>query len=137
MNMKKFTSILLTLLSLFVVFFSAPNAHAVYNASDVIGQIDSADITSYTSATANNGDNAVGMNSPWDIALDTTNHRLFVADAFNNRVIVYNLNSSNAITSRVAVNVLGQNTFGASLSNTGGITCLLYTSPSPRDRQKS
>ena len=40
--------------------------------------------------------------------VDTTNHRLFVSDTSNNRVLVFNLDASNQLVDRVADNVLGQ-----------------------------
>lgn len=52
-------------------------------ASNVLGQ---ADFTSKVSATT-----ASGMNSPYGLALDSFNHRLFVSDYNNNRVMVYDI----------------------------------------------
>ncbi len=51
--------------------------------------------------------NNKGLNRPFDVLIDTTNHRLFVADFFNYRVVVYNLNNDNTLPDRVADYVLG------------------------------
>lgn len=64
----------------------------------------------YTNGNANNGDvtGAIGFLTPIGIAMDTTNHWLFVAEAYNNRVLVFDLDSNNVLIDRVADHVLGQ-----------------------------
>ncbi len=42
--------------------------------------------------------NASGMNGPSAVALDPLGHRLFVADTFNNRVLVFLLSAANDFT---------------------------------------
>src|SRR5438270_10683291 len=73
-------------------------------AFDVLGQTDDS-LTApgpvFTKGTANNGVNRLGLNAPTSITVDTTNHRLFVADASNNRVLVYNLNTNNTLVDRI------------------------------------
>src|SRR5665213_362506 len=115
--MKKFTRILFAFI-VTIFFVSAPNAHALYNASDVIGQLDNSEVPSYLSSTANSGYNAIGFSTPESVALDPVNHRLFVAGG-GARILVYTLNSSNAIISHTASYVLGQTNF--SQSSTGVI----------------
>ncbi len=81
------------------------------NATDAIGQTDD-NITSpspiFTKGTANNGPYKLGLNAPNGVALDATNHRLFVSDTTNNRVLVYNLTTQNVPIDIVPDNVLGQ-----------------------------
>lgn len=97
-------------------FLYAGSAHATLNngenASNVLGQ---ADFTHNTAATTQSG-----MKSPMGIALDAINHRLFISDYGNNRVLVYNLNTDNSITGNGmnASNVLGQSSFTASTGAT-------------------
>jgi DNA-binding beta-propeller fold protein YncE len=102
-----------TSLPLAVAFVSAlllgTPAHATLNngesATHVLGQ---AGFTTSTAATTQSG-----MRGPETGVLDFVNHRLFVVDDGNNRVLVYNLNTDNSITGdgMNASNVLGQSTF--------------------------
>ncbi len=98
-------------------------AHAeAYNASDVIGQLNADDTPNYTKALSFNDPNARGFNIPISVAIDTQRHRLFVAEYGNNRIVVYNLDSNNNISSRVQSNVIGQpdlNSYAAATSQTG------------------
>lgn len=104
------------------LLLSAANIGNGAPAMDVLGQYDdslTAPAPIFTKGTANNGPNKLGMNSPFYIAIDTTNHRLFVADGENFRVLVYNLNSSNKLLDRIPDNVIGQPNF---YTNTGRTT---------------
>ncbi len=56
------------------------------------------------------------MDSPYGLAYDPTNTRLYVADADNNRVLVFNVDSGTMANGASAINVLGQANF---TSNTG------------------
>ena len=85
------------------------------NATDLLGQytsLTSPTPVTYTKSGGNNGLTALGLNSPQSTALDAVNHRLFVTDNLNNRVLVYNLNTDNSIPTasggHTAANVLGQ-----------------------------
>jgi len=82
-------------------------------ALDEIGQYDGLGTTNvvWTKAGANDTPNGFGFFQPLNSAIDAVHHRLFVADASNDRVLVYALASDNTISSKVPVNVLGQNTF--------------------------
>ena len=110
----------------FASYLSAPTAHAVLsngaNAIDLLGQYDtytSSDFTPvYGTANANSAPNAIGFgsNSPYNLAFDGTNHRLFVADPPNNRILVYNLTAGNLLTDHIADNVIGQANFYATSS---------------------
>jgi hypothetical protein len=48
-----------------------------------------------------------GLMLPYGVAIDTTTHRLFVADAAH-RILVYDLNTSNILVDRTPDHVLGQ-----------------------------
>ncbi len=81
------------------------------SATDALGQFDdnlSSPSPVYTKSTANNGPHKLGLNAPNGLVLDSVNHRLFVADTTNNRVLVYNLSSQNVPIDVVPDNVLGQ-----------------------------
>lgn len=93
------------------------NVAAITNgedATDVLGQSDS-DLSPpgpiFTKATANNGPHKLGLSAPQGIALDTINHRLFVADSSNNRVLVYNMTTGNMPSDLIPDFVLGQANF--------------------------
>ena len=85
------------------------------NASDLIGQYSdvAGTIPSYTKSGANNGPNQLGMDIPTEIFLDSVNHRLFVSEISNHRVLVFNLNSNNRLVDKVAAYVLGQPDFNS------------------------
>ena len=90
-----------------------------YSASDALGQIDAADTAYYTSAGGDNAPNARGLDIPFSAVTDLVGHRLFVSDFNNNRVLVFNLDSSsNEIVDRVADHVLGQSNFKTNTSGT-------------------
>jgi 6-phosphogluconolactonase (cycloisomerase 2 family) len=88
------------------------------NAVDLIGQYDDSSLTApsvaYDKYGAQNSPNKLGFNAPSDAEMDTTNHRLFVSDAGNNRVLVYSLSASNALTDYVPDYVIGQPNFATS-----------------------
>src|SRR5262249_47816296 len=72
-------------------------------ATDVLGQ------PSYTTNNANDANpSATGFDEPYAVAVDSTHHRLFVADGDNNRVLVYNLDSADHLLDKTADVVLGQ-----------------------------
>jgi DNA-binding beta-propeller fold protein YncE len=90
-------------------------------ATDLLGQYDGTSITTpipdYTKFSANDGPNRLGMNGPEYITIDEVNHRLFVADSVNNRVLIYNLTVTNLLLDRVPDNVLGQSNFVTHIPN--------------------
>jgi DNA-binding beta-propeller fold protein YncE len=137
--MRPFSCFLLAAVALLIaVLFLTPPADACLNtgenAVNVLGQ-DAGTFsgnpdyteTGYDSGSpnletgANDTPNAFGFqfyNSNYGadtgkVALDSTNHRLFVVDPLNSRVLVWNLNSSNQFSpsSMIASNVLGQPDF--------------------------
>ncbi|HRH23488.1 MAG TPA: hypothetical protein PK295_02580, partial [Candidatus Magasanikbacteria bacterium] len=92
------------------------------NSSDLLGQFvedGSGNLTpTSTRRGRNNGPTNVGFDTNYDVELDDTNHRLFVADTSNNRVLIYNLDSNNELLDYEADYVLGQPHFGANAANT-------------------
>jgi DNA-binding beta-propeller fold protein YncE len=96
----------------------APNPNN-QNAVDLLGQYDNSlsdPQPIYTKAAAHNAPNRLGLNYPSYVALDGTNHRLFVTDATNNRILIYNLNTDNTFPDRIPDNVLGQPNFYSNTS---------------------
>lgn len=93
------------------------------NALDSLGFRDRNDNAVYGLPSAtylwNSFPNDLGFSSPRYQVLDTVDHRLFVSDLTNNRVLIFNLDSSNNLSDRIADNVLGQFTlFEGSASST-------------------
>lgn len=102
------------------------------NAVDMIGEFDDTSTTApvplYTKRGSHNSPNQYGLSNPRNVSVDTVNHRLFVADSGNLRVMVYNLNASNQLVDRVADFVIGQPNFHTTNSNTtqNGLRSVLY-----------
>lgn len=116
--MGKLTAIVM-MAGIGVCLFAVP-AHAGYLASDVVGQNVSG-VDDYTSSAANNGSIspiASGFTSPVSVTVDTTGHRLFVSEAGQNRVLVFNLDSNNEPVDDTADYVLGQPDFQTNTSST-------------------
>ncbi len=96
-----------------VFLFSPHSARAaLYNASGVMGE------NSYTTSGIDGGSTANGFNDPYSIALDPVSHRLFVADANNNRVLVFSLDPTDNIASTSASYVFGQRDFTSGAATT-------------------
>lgn len=74
--------------------------------------------TNFYQNNADNNVNTYAIVSANGIELDSTNHRLFVADASNNRVLVFNLNSDNTLIDHFADGVFGQSRFTSSTAGT-------------------
>lgn len=108
-----------------VMIFDTASITDGENAIDLLGQYTSASSTAtvtYTQGGDNNtirGVTVLGFNSPGKALLDAVNHRLFVSDWANNRVLVYNLNTDNSFPDHTPDNVLGQANF---TSNGGAAT---------------
>jgi len=97
-----------------VLIFNQPMISSGNNATDLLGQYNSASATTtilQTKAGTNNTPHERAFLDPSGAAIDTVNHRLFIADSGNNRVLVFNLNNSNALLDRTADYVLGQTNF--------------------------
>ena len=75
--------------------------------------------------------NQYGLDDPSATAIDSVHHRLFVADQYNNRILVYNLNSADQVVSYAASYELGQSDMYSSTScqtNTLTSTCFGFSS---------
>jgi DNA-binding beta-propeller fold protein YncE len=98
------------------------------NALDLVGQYDETSFTApvpvYTKNLPNNGANKFGFNGPSSVKIDLVNNKLFVVDTNNNRILIYNLNSTGSLLDRVPDSVLGQTTFWGNTSATsvGGLS---------------
>ncbi len=102
-------------------------------ADDVLGQFTDSDLSlpDFTTNGANDSADTDFLNSPQGVAVDASNHRLFVADTGNNRVLVFNLTDGNLLVSRHAIRVLGQPNFEASAGNLGASDAAANTLFSP------
>jgi DNA-binding beta-propeller fold protein YncE len=82
------------------------------NATDGLGHLDHGEMN-YERSNFGDLPSRVGLDSPTDVVIDPVRHRAFVADAGNNRVLVFQLSSSHDFSGydRVADFVLGQLTF--------------------------
>lgn len=89
-----------------VIVYSTASIINGQNASNVLGQ------PNFTSGTADTTQN--GMNSPYGLAYDSTNSRLFVAEYGNHRVTVYSIAS--ITDGQNASNVLGQPNYSRATS---------------------
>jgi DNA-binding beta-propeller fold protein YncE len=100
------------------------------SASTQIGQYDhttpSSPTPAYTKNGSNDSPNKFGFNQAFDIAIDTVDHRLYVVDSSNHRVLVYNLNGSDQLIDRTPDFVLGQSNF---LTNSSGTSSSKFNSP--------
>ena len=111
---------------IFVVgsLFGAHPARAMINDSPaitVLGQTDDNNCTPgpvFTKGAVNDVPNRLGMSSPTASTIDTVNHRLFVSDNANQRVLVYSLASDNSLPDLVPDFVLGQSNFYANTAAT-------------------
>ena len=104
--MKKLARLLS--IGIFVFLFGFPLFHAdaaLINANGVLGQPD------YTTNTIITPPTTDSLDGPSYLALDPVDHRLFVADQVNNRVLVYPLDTNNNITTKTATYVFGQPDF--------------------------
>ncbi len=124
LHTKKITGlILLTSLFLFVGYSLFPT-NDVYSdtltngmdAAYVIGAGSATqDFTEDGFATSN-----IAVTAPNDVEIDATNNRLFVADTYSNRVLVFNLGSDLLPVDYQADFVLGQANFTSGSANRGG-----------------
>ncbi|HUD21081.1 MAG TPA: NHL repeat-containing protein, partial [Candidatus Saccharimonadales bacterium] len=84
----------------------------------VVGQSNSNGTVNFYGNAPNNPINR-GLNAPSASSFDTINHRLYVADTGNNRVLIYNLNTDNTLPDNIADYVLGQQNFSITSPNRG------------------
>ncbi|MFA6917372.1 MAG: NHL repeat-containing protein, partial [Candidatus Gracilibacteria bacterium] len=101
-----------------VMVFDNDSMSSYDDAINVIGQLDNGGAINYNKGGLNNGPNNKGLENPeGNVVLDTVNHRLFVPDKDNKRVLIFNLNSSNVLVDYLADNVLGQTDLISSSQN--------------------
>jgi DNA-binding beta-propeller fold protein YncE len=91
----------------FTITNSLPGSAGPYNASGVLGHVDQNGNFIYTSGGPNNGPTPQGLNFVEGSALDLQNHRLFVADNTNMRILVFPLDANNNLATTSASYVLG------------------------------
>ncbi len=113
---KKLKFFQLTIVSLFAFCSFVQVTHAIIsngaNAIDLIGQYSDGSYTpSYTKTAANGLPHADSLSGPEGMVIDPINHRLFISDNTNNRVLVHTLNSSDEMIDKVPDFVLGQPDF--------------------------
>ena len=131
----------LAILSIFVLLLTATPARAqIVNgapAIDLLGQYDQTSlidpVPSYTKSSTADGPNLLGFRGPRRVAVDALHHRVFVANASNNRVLVYNLTVGNVLIDHIPDFVLGQTGFSTNSAATtqSGLsnpTALVYNS---------
>jgi signal transduction histidine kinase/sugar lactone lactonase YvrE len=98
-------------------------------AIDALGQTDATfNNPSYTTLDQDNTSvmpqsNHIGFHFPYSEALDSVNHRLFIADNQNNRVVVHSLDASNHFSSTSAVHAIGQAGFSTNTKNFASSDC--------------
>ncbi len=97
-----------------VLIFDTASITDGENAIDLLGQLDENDNPVYTTNFNNNVPNIRGFSSPNASVIDSVRHRLFVPDGSNNRVLVFNLDSSNTLVDRLPDYELGQPSFTTS-----------------------
>src|SRR5665213_2845495 len=96
----------------------------IANDENAIGELGQYDQYGNPEYTTNGGFNnltptAETLNDPeGNLALDSVNHRLFVADSLNERVLVFPLDANGNITSPSASYVLGQSSFTSNTATT-------------------
>ncbi|MCL5006970.1 MAG: peptidoglycan-binding protein [Patescibacteria group bacterium] len=88
------------------------------NASGLIGQYDDNGSASYIKNGPNNGPSSAGFYSPSGSVVDPANHRLFVSDSSNNRVLVFQLDSNDNISTTTPIYILGQSSFSTGTATT-------------------
>jgi DNA-binding beta-propeller fold protein YncE len=87
-------------------------SQAAFNATDVLGQFNADGSPNFTNGLAyGQALSAVGFGNPGGIVVDDLNHRLYVADGGNCRILVFDLNSSNILEDDTADYVLGGSNF--------------------------
>ena len=112
-----------------ILVYAPSPAQALLNngepASDILGQFTSvsSDTTAdYVKGCPNNGASQIGFDTNAGSVIDSVNHWMFVPEQYNNRVVVFPLNSSNQISSKTPSYVLGQTNFTTCAQNQGNST---------------
>jgi DNA-binding beta-propeller fold protein YncE len=121
-----FILLALPVVAFFCFLHHADAANANYSPSNLLGQNTSNGGTIYSNTSPNFGPNALGLyissltgagaQNGAQNELDTVSHRLFVTDSGNNRVLVFSLDSNNAIATTTPSYVLGQSNFTSNVA---------------------
>ncbi|MBT3949191.1 DUF2341 domain-containing protein [Candidatus Parcubacteria bacterium] len=102
-----------------VVVFDTSEVENGEDAVDVLGQTDASGLPVFTTNYANNsGTNNTGLYAPRGAVLDAVGNRLFIADNYNFRVLVFNLDGNHELLDYEADYVLGQADFSSHLATT-------------------
>lgn len=90
-------------------------------AVDVIGQYNETGYPNpnplYTSNRVNNLPNLFSLSGSYGQVIDSVNHRLFISDTANNRILVFDLSAGDLLLDHVPDGVLGQANFYTSTAN--------------------
>ncbi len=79
------------------------------DAVDVLGQTNGDGSPNfYSNGDYNYNPNSAGLSFPSSTTIDTVHHRLFVANAFDNSILEYDLDANNNVIDKLADHVLGQ-----------------------------
>ncbi len=131
-----FAVILFIVLGQVATKFNLVRAVGLYSAQGILGQLEHSTAPVYTPNFAESTfssdnnvmtPNTLGFNAPNDTVVDYINHRMFIADNLNNRVLVFNLNEEDQIVNYVPDYVLGQIDF---VTSTSGTTANTLSAPS-------
>lgn len=95
------------------------SVYAGFKASDALGAKTHSGTNPIFSATDAYYYQAAGMNVPRYTSIDSVNHRMFIADTGNNRVLVFNLNSNNSFDDYSPDYILGQTSYDGVSANKG------------------
>ncbi|MBP7845916.1 MAG: NHL repeat-containing protein, partial [Candidatus Pacebacteria bacterium] len=129
-----FAIVLFVILGQIAIRFDLVRAVGQIPAQNVLGQLEhsttptfSPDLTESTFSSNNSGTiGSLGFDLPGDTGIDYVNHRMFIADALNNRILVFDLNESNEIVDYEADYVLGQVDFS---TNDVGVDAISLNTP--------
>jgi DNA-binding beta-propeller fold protein YncE len=114
-----FAIALFIILGQIAIRFDLVRAIGQIPAQNVLGQLEHSTTPTFSpdlteSAFASNNSDVIGplgFDLPGDVGIDYVNHRMFVADSLNNRILVFDLNENNEIINYEADYVLGQSDF--------------------------
>jgi sugar lactone lactonase YvrE len=110
-----------------ILIFNTTSLSNGMNASGDIGQTYENGQPNYIGERSyNQNPSSTGAYYPQGTTLDTTHHRLFIADCFWNRIVVYNLDANNNLVSRAASYVIGQADFNSNVISTPPTSSSLY-----------
>ncbi len=123
--MKNLSRLLTAYLLLFVFLFLnlSTGVFALANGDDAVELIGQPDY--FTKIVGSDADSFAWPNG---VSIDSVNHRMFVSDKLNHRVMVFNLDSSNQLVDAVADNILGTGASGTSINQLWDPNSTIYDS---------